>query len=132
MVEIALSAARKDFMERKILAKKKSAWLIKWAGQSSMAKDIISLRNSNISSEKIKEFIKYYYESIMYSPLEMIEDSKEYKVEEDPLSDNLFYRPANKPEEPYISARKVENLKIYSDGTVEHDVIKVLPREDEE
>lgn len=114
-----------------IIEKKDKAWLITWESNGERIipnnKKIISIRNSNISSENIKEFIEYYYASIAYSPLEMVEKFKKAKGNFNPYP--AKYGSINGVEytgritcghNPYIFARIVSNLKIY--GHSQEDV----------
>lgn len=119
---------------KKIIKKKSKAWLITWESlekeECLFDKKIISIRDARVSNERIAEFIEQFYIATQYNLSSKFCFSSRFKINPYPVKYSntekngryIYTGQMTCGDNPYIFARIVENLIIYSNDNGEEEI----------
>lgn len=119
-------------MAKEIVTKKNKAWLVTWESYSDRIKvpekKIISVRDSRMSSQKIWDFVQFYYASVVLEPYEIPKYPNQnnfgivikYVADTQGIPCSAIIH-CGCGQSLFIKARIVENLIFFKDGTYSFD-----------
>lgn len=122
-----LKRVRAFIQEHTKPVRKKSAWLVTWEGTDiedwPQERKIVSILDGRKSPEFIRDYVHEYYIASEYSLTEKLRFSSQpkkalnpYPAEFDRIDGALFLGRITCGHNPFLLARKVTNLRIFSSG----------------